>query len=937
MKVGRRAFIKGLSIIGSVPLLTSVAGSIFQLTSGKRPERAYKVVHSLCLACNVRCGNRVYVSSESGRIWKVEGNPYHPNNMAWRPIPYGTPVKEALDHVGKLCLKGRNAGVDHVYDPYRVLTPLKRVGPRGSMKWKPIAWDQLITEVVEGGDLFGDGRSVEGFRAVRDLKTPANPDMPEVGPEANQVVLLRGRGQPGRVEFLNTRWLAGVLGSPNFIPHDAVCANGVQTAHKYVTETEGRYVDQMRVDLRNAKFIIAFGDPYSAGQPLIVPGGAILSEKLAHEDLKLIHVSPEAGNVVANATRWLPVKPGTDGALMMGMIRWIIENRRYNAKFLENTSLAAAQKDGETVWTDATYLVVMDEAHPDYRKYYRKDSKNVVAVGGEPRKLDEVDHADLFFDGMLEDVKVKTALQLLKEKAFEKTVEEWADICGLAAADIRWVAEEFTSYGKQAGILVYRVFGVMPNGVYAVMALLNLQMLLGNINWKGGFLPTASFSWTTGVYDLTDFPGKVSPTGAKISREGFYYEKTSEYKRKVERGENPYPATKPWFPKTYGGLWTEVFESASAKYPYACKIIVTYFGNPIYVLPVGHKYIDVLKDVDKVNLHIAIDTVISETSMLADYIVPDVTGFEGSYGLMNPYPPNLAKWTGVRVPAIEPLTEKTSDGRPICAETFAIDVVKKLGLTDNLKIKKLDGTFTDPMNRAEDYYVRAIVNLSRSAEAYVKPTDEDVTFVEANYPKSVVDYAKTILSGDEWRKVCSVVARGGAFEPAEAGFTPEGYHKYGVKLQFKFWIEAFATLKHSITGKNFWGTAQYVPIQDMGGKAIDDLDKNYKYTLISYKSGLHTQSRTIAYRWAREVIPENEVEVSEEDAAKEGLKTGDLIKVVSASSPDGVTGRVRVTKRLRPGVISIMFHYGHWAYGNADYEVGSRSLQATGEGELAYG
>jgi anaerobic selenocysteine-containing dehydrogenase len=364
-----------------------------------------------------------------------------------------------------------------------------------------------------------------------------------------------------------------------------------------------------------------------------------------------------------------------------------------------------------------------------------------------------------------------------------------------------------------------------------------------------------------------------------------------------------------------------------AKYPYACKILITYFGNPVYVLPAGHKYIDVLKDPDKVPLHIAIDVTISETSMLADYIIPDVTGFEGSYGLMSPYPPCLARWTGVRVPAIEPLTERTPDGRPICAETFAIDVIKKLGLADSLRIKKPDGALTEPMNRAEDYYLRAIVNLAKSAEPYIKPTEEDVAFVEENYPKSFVDYAKRILTSDEWRKVCFIIARGGVFEPAEAGFTPEGRHKYGVRLRFKFWVEAFATLKHSMTGESFWGTAQYTPMKDMSGRTLDELDKGYKYTLITYKSALHTQSRTIAYRWAREVIPENAVEISEEDAKKEGLKTGDLVKVVSASLPEGVIGRVRVTKRLRPGVVAIMFHYGHWAYGSADYEVEGRIVK----------
>lgn len=112
-----------------------------------------------------------------------------------------------------------------------------------------------------------------------------------------------------------------------------------------------------------------------------------------------------------------------------------------------------------------------------------------------------------------------------------------------------------------------------------------------------------------------------------------------------------------------------------------------------------------------------------------------------------------------------------------------------------------------------------------------------------------------------------------------------------------------------------------MPAQDMDGKAFDVLDQDYKYVCVSYKSGLYTQSRTIGYRWAREVIPENTVEINEDDAANEGLEDGDRVKIVSASLPEGVEGKVRVTKRVRPGVVAIMFHYGHWAHGSANYEI----------------
>jgi len=968
MKMKRREFINGVVVAGTIAFLSAVSKGIVddvfrQVKAQTRPEQEeYKYVYSLCLACNVRCGIRVQVEAATGRIVRVEGSPYHPNNNAWEPIPYNTPVKDSLKYSGKICLKGINAGIDHVYDPYRVRVPLKRAGSRGLMKWKPIGWDQLIREVVDGGYIFsdiGENRYVEGFKDVAaDMTTPANDEILKLedAPRANQIVLLRGRGQPGRIEFLNDRFLAGALGSINFIAHDGVCANGVQTAHKAMTiirkgkyegqvrsVTKDDYLDQLRVDLKHAKFIIAFGDPFSAGQPAITPAGAILSKRLAEGDLKLVVVDPRAGNAVAHATEWLPIKPGTDGALMMGMIRWIIENGWYDKSFLENTTETAAYKDGETAWTSATYLVITDPTHPDYHKYLRSrhltgigfpdNDKYIVWSGAEAKVFDEVDHGELLpwesenGEGTVGGIKVKTAFRLLKEKAFEKTMAEWAEICGIHESDIKWLAQEFTSYGKGAGILVYRVFGSQPNGVYAVMAMITLHMLIGNINWRGGYLPAASFKWTTGKYDLTDFPNKLSPKKATISREKFKYEDTLEYANKP--AGKKYPATKPWFPESYGGLWTEVFESIKDGYPYPCKILITYFGNPIFTLPAGHRYIDVLKDADKVPLHIAIDTVISETSMYADYIVPDVTGFEGSYGLMSPYPPCLTRWTGIRVPAIEPLVAHTPDGRPICAETFAIDVAKRLATIYGkpscagfLKIGDKD------LNRAEDYYLRAIVNLAEDAAPLVQPAnDEEVKFVEDNYPTSFVSYAKSILSDEEWRKVCYIIARGGVFEPADLGFEPEGQHKYGKKNIFRFWGEEFASLKHWRTGEQtFWGSAQYTPPQDMGGNSFDVLDKDFKYICISYKSGLHTQSRTIGYRWAREVIPENTVEVNEDDAANEGLVNGDLVKVVSPSLPDGVIGKVRVTKRVRPGVVAIMFHYGHWAHGSADYEIDGQGL-----------
>ncbi len=934
----RRTFLKGLVAAGALggflagyrETIQELFIPVYQEINPTLTELETKTVQSLCLACNTRCGIRV--RTVGGAAVKIDGNPYHPNNMRWAPIPYDTPVKTSLSDGGLLCLKGQE-GFHWTYDPYRIRSPLKRAGPRGSMQWKPIPWDQLIAEVVEGGQIFkdlGEDRNVDGFRAVRS-NTLIDSSAPELGPKSNQVIVFRGRGQPGRVEFWK-RWMENAYGSANFIAHDGVCANAVQTGHFIVTDNA---VDQMRVDIQNAKFIISFGDIYQSGQPSVVPAGSILPGRIKRGDLKLVVVDPRAGNTVAAAHKWIPVKQGGDGALIMGMIRWVLENQKYDSKYLENPNADAAAADGETTWTDATYLVNLTEGHSNYRKLLRSEDIGIEGTGkfvvidptsSAPTIADTAAKGTLLFEGELpvagtkdQTISVKTSLQLLKEEAFSKTIQQWEELSGVPAGTVEYLAREFTSYGKKVGLLMYRAPATQYNGTYMVLASLMLQMLIGNFNWKGGYLGSTSIGWVKVRYDLGSFPKSTTPKGVIISREKFAYEKTSEYKN---RAPNAYPATLPWFPLSFGGLWTETMSSLDHKYPYPAKIVITYFGNPIYSLPGGHKYVETFKDPEKVPLLISVDSTFSETSMLADYIVPDTTYLEGSLGIVNPYPPNLARWMGVRAPAVEPLTEKTPDGNTIETETFLISIAKKLGLPGygNEAIPGPDGKLY-PLNNALDYHVRAIVNLAYAAKV-PNASEEEINYVESNYASSFVNYAKSILNPEEWAKMAYVIARGGYFEPAATGFDGEK-HKYGKKMLLHFWSERLATTKHPMTGKRFPGTATWWPAQDMSGKPLEEVDKAYPFALVSYKMAQHTQSRTMYEKWALEIYPENYVEISEQDSLGLGIGSGDQVRVESAS--DSLQGTAKVTRRLRPGTVAIGYHYGHWAHGAANLDVESAS------------
>lgn len=132
-EISRRGFLKlgaasgaALAVAPSVlkAMETELGGRDFSAeTLAERTSVPYT-----CLVCNIEDGGLAFV--ENGRIVKLEGNPKHVSTR------------------GRLCAKG-NVGMWHVYDPDRILYPLRRTGPRGSGQWKRVSWDEAIAEVAD--------------------------------------------------------------------------------------------------------------------------------------------------------------------------------------------------------------------------------------------------------------------------------------------------------------------------------------------------------------------------------------------------------------------------------------------------------------------------------------------------------------------------------------------------------------------------------------------------------------------------------------------------------------------------------------------------------------------------------------------------------------------------------------------------------------------
>ena len=906
-----------------------------QQAPATRRSTGAQTIHSVCLACNARCGIRGTV--KDGRLVNVSGNPYHPYNMQFDPIDADTPVAQALEKKSPLCGKGLDTP-QHIYSPYRILAPLKRSGPRGSGRFEPIAWETLIREIADGGQLFahlGEKRQVLG---VGDLISDAPIDRsdPSLGSRRNGLVFLTGRLQNGRKEFID-RFVKKSVGSRNRIGHTDICGLGFRMGN--FAFSDGKQVE-LKADPKSARYILVFGaNIYEALQPGINTYGAMVARRKADGDLAFSIIDPRATRASAHASDWLPVKPGKDGALAMAIMRWLMENDRVNPDYLSAPNVDEVKKRGYGVLCNASHLVICDPDHSDDGAFLRMHHLQSDLTGdiaqakvvfepesNAPLSATSVTQADLDREGAVRDsaghpIRVKTAYRLLKESAFAHSMAEYAKISGVNLAQIKRVAREFSSYGTRAAVTQYHGAGNYVNGTYAAYAVASLNALVGSVNMKGGYLTGGGgcAKPDQGIYDLKSFSGSKKAGGVAISREKAVYEKSAEYRRKEATSGSGYPAQRPWFAFTKGGLCVEALSGIDQQYPYGAKVLFTYLFNPVYSIPGGYRFKETLADPVKVPLHVSIDIAINESNLFADYIVPDLSFAEGHYGWLTPHAPGMS-FSGIRTPMIEPLTRKTPDGRAICTETLLIDLATHLKLPGFGKatIKASDGGSHDLL-QAEDFYLRGFANIAAGAKVSEADPSE-VTYVESAYP---VAAHKKLLPGDQWRRVCHMLARGGVFKPYEALFNGEIFTK-GLP-EIHIYNEALARSRNSLTGQRFSGTPVWVAPADASGRIMDTLENEYPYSVVTYKNRLHTQSRSLWSAYAMEIESHNQVEINTRDCQSLGLAAGETVRLISASNPDGITGQVKPTVLVRPGCVAVSFHFGHSQFG------GSRLTVKSGE------
>ncbi|GAB4551115.1 MAG: molybdopterin-dependent oxidoreductase [Anaerolineales bacterium] len=286
-KLSRRDFLKlGGAAAGAAAGLAALKNFYAAHASGGiQTAKEERIVASTCHLCSAGCGILVRVAD--GRVVKLEGNPMHPVNQ------------------GALCPKGQ-AAPELLYNPDRLTSPLKRDRTTGQLT--PIQWAEAIQ------------LTADKLTALREAGHP------------ERAVLMHGDTR-GQMRSFLTRFMHAV-GSPNVISHESL---NVAAAKLGVYLTQGVYA-LPAYDLENANYVIAFGANLLEAGPnpqRTISGYTFLRRGRATRG-KVVVIDPRQSITASKADEWIPIKPGTDAALALGMAHVIIKSGLVDADFVKN-------------------------------------------------------------------------------------------------------------------------------------------------------------------------------------------------------------------------------------------------------------------------------------------------------------------------------------------------------------------------------------------------------------------------------------------------------------------------------------------------------------------------------------------------------------------------------------------------------------------------
>lgn len=799
-------------------------------------------VHSACEMCYSSCG--ILVHRVNGVVVKIEGDPDCPHNN------------------GKLCAKGQ-AGLMSLYDPNRVKFPLKRINPEKDIgvdpKWQRISWDEAL-EIIS-----------ERLKKVRS--------------EDPKLLIFANWDAAVFAQSLLPSWMSAFGTAGPRLLNAYRCGS---TMHSVSYLTNGTFHNEIDFDYCN--YCMLFGNQMGF---MVGLAPNIMAQKMAEarsRGMKLVVIDPICTKAASKADEWIPIRPGTDGALALAMLQVLLnELGLYDDEFIKKH-------------TNGPYLIAPDG-------HYARDKET-----NKPLVWDNVEGKASPFDAevkgfaiegsyIVDGVECHPGFQLLKEQVKKYTPEVVSPITTIPADTIRRLAIEFGQAAKigskiviegkelpyrPAAVNYYRGVTARKHGSIAGLSIALLNLVVGAFLVPGGHTGVNLVGPANAPSSFWSFAPRQDPDGLLVP---------SQY---IGRGFNPYDINpkspdelgiRSFLPLAAGGGvgdYLSILEPDKFRSPVRPEVLIHCRTN----LMMSRENLKAASEtLRKIPFIVSFAIQMDEVTEFADVVLPDTHTLERLV-----WEPNRAIlavnnitgywYWGLIQPVVEPAYEARHWWEVL------------LELADRVGFQK-------------DYY--KMINLMLLKEPYKLDVERKYTLEEITDRRLKSEFGPE--HGVQWFKEHGYLTQKRRPEERYAFLALRSR----VPVYFENYLRAGEAVKRVTQELDIpWDTSDYIPLPDWKpNPAYEKRSPDYDLFCVNYKTPIHYQSFTTENAWLNELAEYHpyyyKILLYTETAKRKGIKDGDTIWVESIAGK--VKGKAKVTECIHPEVVGIAGTFGSWAKG----------------------
>lgn len=793
-------------------------------------------VPSVCAGCYNSCG--ILVHRVKGKVAEVKGDP------------------QAKNSNGAICAKGMSRALD-LYHPSRVTKPLKRTNPEKGIgvdpKWEEISWEEAMTIVTEKLD--------------------------KIRKDDPRKLILSHFDIPG---YKLSIAFARAFGTVNFHWNRA-CYCG-SASHPAWLITNGTLNSE--VDFERSKYTVLWGTQLGHMVNTICLNAAPELTDARREGAKMVVVDPFCSVAAAKADEWIPIKPGTDGALALAMLKVMIhELGIWDADFLKNR-------------TNGCYLIKPDG-------HYLRDPKS-----NKPLVLDASDKKVKTFDSeslkdpaiegkyKIQDHEIRPAFQVLRDHLLTIDIDEMSRVCTVPVERIRRFTKEFAETASVGSTIEIdgHTLPFRPAGI---------DYKRGMASHKGGLNSCWSIHLLNLLLGACDVPGGqrgVNPIGPYwepgISEDGLIIPSDI-----IAKYNKPYPGNKAKVPVTLdlhelfpASLFTRglfplgIEEPAKYGIPYEPEAMLHGRSN---LMMNSHDPQAMAQTLKKLKFQVSICNFIDETCEFADVILPDAHDFErwDMFPANDPYAfvvPGKGSWYWLTRQAV---VDPPGEARPWT--DIYMEIAERLGILDDLYQAGNDfWNIKDDLKleKGKKYTIREIAE--RQAKTIVNPS----------------------WNWDQITKSSCQVTREKTIEEA----FPKAFLPSRAPIYLEYLLDHKDDVEKVVTELGLkWDLTPYSPVPIWIPCECCEPQGEFDLIGTNCKLPTHQFSITTENLWIDEISTANpyaySVLLHTDQAEKRGLKTGDTVCVESKYGK--YTGTLKVTELIHPSCVNACGTFGHWAKG----------------------